>query len=82
MSMPGFSGHAALYQVSRIYRAASGHHSATAGVQPAMRISVGCTEISNDYNWSCTVRWWFSPTCGGYSTTYANGYTESDHWCD
>ena len=36
MSMPGFSAQAALYRVSRIYRPASGLHSATAGVQPAM----------------------------------------------
>ena len=76
MSMPGFSAQAALYRGSSTYRAASRHHSAPAAVQAAMRVSCHCTPVANDYNWSCTCRWWWSSTCGGYATTYADGQQE------
>jgi hypothetical protein len=82
MSMPKFSAQASLYQVSRIHRAASGLP-ATAAVQPAwpMHVSFHCNGPDPDINWSCEFRWWVSPTCGGYSQTYADGTTESGHWC-
>jgi hypothetical protein len=55
MSVPGFSAQAALYKVSRVYRAASGNYSGRAGVQPAeLRVSFHCTEPGSDYNRSCT----------------------------
>jgi hypothetical protein len=66
MSLPGFSASAALNQGSSIYLAASGH----------------CNGPDPDINWSCICRWWVSPTCGGYSQSYSDGSTESDHWCD
>jgi hypothetical protein len=81
MSLPGFSAQAALYQVNRFYRAATGIHSATAGVQPAMMVSCHCNGPDPTINWSCTCRWWVSPTCGGYATSYSDGTSESDHWC-
>jgi len=81
MSLPGFSAPAALNQGSGIYLAASGLP-APAGVQPAMRVSCHCNGPDPDINWSCICRWWVSPTCGGYSQSYSDGTTESDHWCD
>ena len=81
MSLPGFSAPAAVNQSSSIYLAVSGHP-APALVQPAMRVSCHCNGPDPDINWSCICRWWVSPTCGGYSQSYSDGSTESDHWCD
>ena len=80
MSLPGFSAPAALNQGSSIYLAASGPP-APAGVQPAMRVSCHCNGPDPDINWSCICRWWVSPTCGGYSESYSDGTSESNHWC-
>jgi len=93
--MPGFTAEAALAEssprstlskVSRLHRAATGQHSATAAVQPALlppRISCRCNRF-NDPRLidNCTCRWWVSPTCGGYRREYADGRVESDSWCD
>ena len=80
MSLPGFFASAALNQGGSAYSAASGPP-APAGVQPAMRVSCHCNGPDRDINWSCICRWWVSPTCGGYAESYADGTTESDHWC-
>lgn len=81
MSLPGFSAPAALNQGGSTYLAASGP-AAEGGVQPAMRVSCHCNGPDPGINWSCICRWWWSPTCGGYSESYSDGTFESDYRCD
>jgi hypothetical protein len=70
MSIPDFSARAALYQVSRIYRAASGHDSVTAGVQPAAKGD----KIEFECKWGGCGCKWESAGCSGYSTYYSDGW--------
>jgi hypothetical protein len=75
MSMPGFSAQAALYQVSRNYRVASGYHSATTGVQLAMKIT--CTPWGGG-SYKCS---WAIGSCEGYTTIWPDGSMEQYEHC-
>jgi hypothetical protein len=72
---------------SGVHRVAVGGNSATAGMRPAFRISIGgytvschCTEPAPGYNSSCLCRWW-GGGCYGGAQVYEDGSWETWSGC-